>query len=401
MRRYFFKAKDKNGALVTGEVEGSSLEVAAKLVKEKGLFVVSIKPVRESLFSLVTKFRERITTQDIATFTRQLSTMVNAGLPITEALLILRSQAKGSMQKVVAQILADVEGGQSLSSALTKHPQIFSPTYIALAKAGEMGGVMDEVLLRLADNLEKQEEFRGKVVGALIYPAIIVVGMIAVGLILMIFVIPRLTSLYADFNATLPLPTRILMGISSTLFKFWPILLALIGGGIWGFGLYRKTPAGRRKVDEMIFKVPIIGDLQRQIVLTELTRTLSLMVGAGVPILDGLNITAGVVNNSVVSDALRDAAKQVEKGFPVAFSFAKHPDAFPFLLSQMVAVGEETGKMDEVLKKVSHIFEVESDQKVKALTAAVEPVVMVILGLGVGFLVIAIILPIYNLTNQF
>lgn len=327
--------------------------------------------------------------------------MVNAGLPITEALLILRSQAKGSMQKVVAQILADVEGGQSLSSALTKHPQIFSPTYIALAKAGEMGGVMDEVLLRLADNLEKQEEFRGKVVGALIYPAIIVVGMIAVGLILMIFVIPRLTSLYADFNATLPLPTRILMGISSTLFKFWPILLALIGGGIWGFGLYRKTPAGRRKVDEMIFKVPIIGDLQRQIVLTELTRTLSLMVGAGVPILDGLNITAGVVNNSVVSDALRDAAKQVEKGFPVAFSFAKHPDAFPFLLSQMVAVGEETGKMDEVLKKVSHIFEVESDQKVKALTAAVEPVVMVILGLGVGFLVIAIILPIYNLTNQF
>jgi type IV pilus assembly protein PilC len=401
MKRYLFKAKDKNGALVTGEVEGSSIEVAAKLVKDKGLFVISIKPVRESILSFITRFKERITTQDIATFTRQLSTMVNAGLPITEALLILRSQAKGSMQKVVAQILGDVEGGQSLSSALAKHPQIFSPTYIALAKAGEMGGVMDEVLLRLADNLEKQQEFKGKVTGALIYPAIIVVGMLAVGLVLMIFVIPRLTSLYGEFNATLPLPTRILMGISSTLIKLWPIILAAVGGGIWGFGLYRKTPAGRRKVDELIFKLPIIGPLQKQIVLTELTRTLSLMVGAGVPILDGLNITAGVVNNSLVADSLRDAAKQVEKGFPVAFSFAKHPDAFPFLLSQMVAVGEETGKMDEVLKKVSNIFEVESDQKVKALTSAIEPLVMVLLGLGVGFLVIAIILPIYNLTSQF
>lgn len=401
MKRYTFKAKDKNGAVVTGEVEGSSIEVAAKLLKDKGLYVISIKPVKEGLFSFITRFKERITTQDIATFTRQLSTMVNAGLPITEALLILRSQAKGSMQKVVAQILADVEGGQSLSSALTKHPQVFSPTYIALAKAGEVGGVMDEVLLRLSDNLEKQEEFKGKVTGALIYPAIIVAGMLVVGLVMMIFVIPRLTSLYGEFNAELPLPTKILMGISGILLKFWPIVLALVGGGIWGFTLYRKTPAGRRKTDELIFKIPVIGELQRQVILTELTRTLSLMVGAGVSILESLNITAGVIDNSLVSDALKDAAKQVEKGFPVAFSFAKHPDAFPFILSQMIAVGEETGKMDEVLKKLSHIFEVESDQKVKALTSAIEPIVMVLLGLGVGFLVIAIILPIYNLTNQF
>jgi type IV pilus assembly protein PilC len=183
--------------------------------------------------------------------------------------------------------------------------------------------------------------------------------------------------------------------------KFWPFFLVLGGFGMYGFSLYRKTPAGRRKVDELLFKLPIFGNLQRQVILTELTSTLSLMVGAGVSILEALNISAGVVGNVIISDALKDAAKQVEKGFPVAFSFAKHPEAFPYILSQMIAVGEETGKMDEVLNKVSHVFEVESDQKVKTLTAAIEPLVMVLLGLGVGFLVIAIILPIYNLTSQF
>ena len=401
MKRFIYKAKDKSGQIVTGEVEASNDQVAAKLVRSKGLTVISLKIKREFGLNLIKKFKDRITFADVSTFTRQLATMVNAGLPITEALVILRSQAKGSMQKMAAQVLADVEGGETLSAALSRHPKAFSPTYIALVKSGEVGGVMDEVLVRLADNLEKQQEFRGKVKGALIYPAIIVIGMLVVGLIMMIFVIPRLTSLYSEFDAELPTPTKILIGISTFVIRFWPLSLALLGGGLYGFSLYRKTSGGRRKIDELIFKIPVFGDLQRQIILTELTRTLSLMVGAGVSILEGLNITAGVVGNVVIADALRDTAKQVEKGFPVAFSFAKHPEAFPFILSQMVAVGEETGKMDEVLTKVSHIFEIESDQKVKALTSAIEPLVMVILGLGVGFLVIAIILPIYNLTSQF
>ncbi|MBI4157420.1 type II secretion system F family protein [Candidatus Woesebacteria bacterium] len=401
MKRFFYKAKDKSGSLVTGEVEASSDTHAAKLIREKGLFVIVIKPLRENPLNLITKFRDRITNSDVANFTRQLATMVNAGLPISQALLILRSQEKGSMQKVVAQLLTDVEGGEALSKALTRHPKVFSQTYIALVKAGEAGGVMDDILVRLADNLERGEEFKGKVKGALIYPAIIVVGMLIVGIILMIFVIPRLTTLYSEFNAKLPLPTQILIGVSNLIFKFWPIFLMLIFGGFYGFALYRKTPAGRKKVDELSFKVPIMGDLQRQVLLTELTRTLSLMVGAGVSILEGLMITANVVANSVISDALRDVAKMVEKGFPVAYAFAKHPEAFPFILSQMIAVGEETGKMDEVLKKLSHVFETESDQKVKALTSAIEPLIMVVLGIGVGFLVIAVILPIYNLTNQF
>ncbi|HET7098815.1 MAG TPA: type II secretion system F family protein [Patescibacteria group bacterium] len=401
MNRFNYKAKDKEGRLVTGEVEAASTSDAARLVKSKGLYVISITPKIDSPFTIIERFRNRVTPKDTATFTRQLSTMINAGLPITEALLILRSQSKGSMQKIVAQILADVEAGESFSTSLARHPKIFSPTYIALVKSGEVGGVMDVVLLRLADNLEKMQEFGGKVKGALIYPAIIVVGMLVVGLVMMIFVIPRLTSLYSEFNADLPLPTLILIGMSNFVINFWFIIVLLIIAGLYFFKTYRATPIGRRKTDELMFKLPVFGDLQRQIILTELTRTLSLMVGAGVPILEALNITSGVVGNSVISDALKDSAKQVEKGFPIAFAFARHPEAFPFILSQMVAVGEETGKMDDVLTKISHIFEVESDEKVKGLTAAIEPLVMVLLGLGVGFLVIAVILPIYNLTSQF
>jgi type IV pilus assembly protein PilC len=401
MNRFNYKAKDKNGLLVTGEVEAGTLNEAAKLVRSKGLYIISIRTKIDSPFNFIRRFRERITPSDVATFTRQLSTMINAGLPITEALLILRSQSKGSMQKIVAQILADVEAGESLSTSLGRHPKIFSRTYMALIKSGEVGGVMDAVLARLADNLEKQQEFSGKVKGALIYPAVIIVGMLIVSVIMMIFVIPRLLSLYADFNATLPLPTLILIGISNFFIHFWWLVLAVLGGGFYAFTLYNATPAGKRQVDALKFKIPVFGDLQRQVVLTELTRTMSLMVGAGVPILEALNITSEVVSSPIISDALKDSAKQVERGFPIAYSFARHPEAFPFILSQMVAVGEETGKMDDVLTKISHIFEVESDERVKGLTAAIEPMVMVVLGLGVGFLVIAVILPIYNLTSQF
>ncbi len=401
MKRFNYKAKDRQSRLVTGEVEASDTSHAAKLVRGKNLYVISIFEKRDSPFSIVKKFKERITTREISTFTRQLSTMIGAGLPITEALLILRSQSNGAMQKVVAQILADVEAGESLSGAMNKHPKIFTRTYLALIKSGEVGGVMDAVLLRLADTLEKQQEFNGKVKGALIYPAIIGVGMVVVVFIMMIFVIPRLTSLYGDFNATLPLPTRILMGISGFFVNYWFIILVIGGIGFYLFTLYKSTATGKKKVDELVFKIPIFGNLQKQVILTELTRTLSLMVGAGVPILEALNITSEVVSNSVISDALKDVSRQVEKGFPIAFSFARHPEAFPFLLSQMIAVGEETGKMDDVLTKISHIFEMESDEKVKGLTAAIEPIVMIMLGLGVGFLVIAVILPIYNLTSSF
>lgn len=401
MKRFNFKAKDKDGKLVKGEVEAANESSAARLVRGKGLLVLSVKQTFESPFTLIKRLRDRITPSDVANFTRQLATMVAAGLPITEALLILKTQSKGSLTKVVSQILADVEGGESLSKAFIKHPQVFSPTYIALIKSGEVGGVLDTVLVKLADDLEKQQEFKGKVKGAMIYPAIIITGMVVVAFIMMIFVIPRLTELYDEFNADLPLPTKILIGASDLVIKFWPVTLFVVFMAIYAFKSYRETQSGKLYTDELIFKIPIIGELQKQVVLTELTSTLSLMTGAGVSILEALNITSEVVGNAVISNALKDVARQVEKGLPVSFAFSKHTEAFPFILSQMIAVGEETGKMEEVLSKVSHVFASESDQKVKTLTSAVEPIIMVILGLGVGFLVIAIILPIYNLTSQF
>lgn len=401
MKRFTYKARNKEGVTLSGEVEALDTASAAKLVRGKGLIVVSLKIKSEGVVGFITSFRNRITTSDVSNFTRQFATMINAGLPITESLSILKLQSEEKFEPVVAKILTDVESGESLSSAFSRHPKVFSPTYIALIRAGETGGVLDKVLVRVADNLEKSEEFKGKVRAALIYPVIIVIGMLVVTLIMMIFVIPRLLSLYLEFNAELPLPTRILIGISSGFGKFWPLIILALVVGVFAFNSFSKTKEGRKKIDELLFKIPIIGVIQQKVMLADLARTLALMVGSGVPIIEGMEVTAGALGNTVVRDALIDAARQVEKGFPIAFSFAKHPEAFPYLFSQMMAVGEESGKVDDVLSKVAQVYESESDQKVKTLTAAIEPLVMLALGIGVGFLVIAVILPIYDLTNKF
>jgi len=401
MKRFIYKARSKDGKVVTGEVEAADQVQAAKLVRSKGFIVISVNPKTQSIVGYLTSFRNRITTSDVSNFTRQFATMINAGLPITESLSILKLQAEDKFEPIVAKILSDVENGETLSSAFAKHPRVFNPTYIALIKAGETGGVLDKVLNRISDNLEKQEEFKGKVRAALIYPVIIVIGMVIVSFIMMIFVIPRLLSLYTQFGADLPLPTQILVSVSNVFVNFWPLVLIAVGVGAFAYSSYSKTAAGKKKIDEITFKIPIFGELQQQVMLTDLARTLALMVGSGVPIIEGMEVTADAMGNAVIKDALTDAARQVEKGFPIAFSFAKHPEAFPYLFSQMMAVGEESGKVDEVLTKVAQVYETQSDQKVKTLTAAIEPIVMLILGVGVGFLVIAVILPIYNLTSKF
>jgi len=402
MRRYRYKAKDSEGKVVSGEVEASNEKIAVKLIHDRGLVVIAISPVKIFSLGFLTKFKDRIGVADVSNLTRQLATMVNAGLPITEALLILRSQSKGSLQKVLAQILADVEEGSSLSSSLSKFPDVFSKTYVALIKSGETGGVLDEVLARLSENLEKQQEFQGKVKSAMIYPIIIIFGMIAVSLIMLVFVIPKLTQLYEQFDADLPVTTKFLILVSNFLStpQLWPVLIAVIIALIYALRLYKNTQKGRRRFDAIMLKIPLIGSLRRQIILADLTRTLSLMVGSGVSILEGLNISSEVVGNEIMAEALRDISQLVEKGFPMAYAFSKHQEDFPFILSQMIAVGEETGKMEEVLGKVSHVFEVESDQRLKALTSAIEPIILIVLGIGVAFIVISIIMPIYNLTTQ-
>lgn len=401
MKIFNYQAKDKTGKVVRGKVEATSSQEAARLLRERGLLVISLTPERKFITSSVKSFTARVSPADVSIFTRQFSTMISAGLPITEALIILRSQSQSALSVIISQVLADVEGGSSLAAAMEKYPKAFTPVYTSLIRAGETGGVLDKILARLAENLENEREFNAKVKGALIYPTILIIGMLVVALIMMTFVVPKLTAIYGEFNVELPAATRILIAVSNFLQHFWWVVPSLVIAGVWAFRVYAKTPAGRLKVDGLKFKIPIMGPLQKGVILTEFSRTLGLLVGAGLPILQGLKIVADSVGNSVVTAAINRASIKVEKGFSLAYALSEEPEVFPPMLYQMLAVGEETGKVDETLLDVSHVFEMESGHAVKNLTTAIEPMIMIVMGIGVTFLIIAIIMPIFNLTSKF
>lgn len=399
MQLFSYRAKNQTGQTAKGQVEARDTAAAASLLRRQKLIIVSIKPVRKSPLSSVSAILRRVRLDDVVLFTRQLSTMVAAGLPITDSLRILEIQARPAMSAVVSQILTDVEGGSGLSQSSEKHPKVFSKTYVALVRAGESAGILDNILNRLADTMEKQKEFAGKVKSAMIYPAIVVIAMGIVSAIMMIFVIPKMTVMYENFNAELPALTKGLMAASDFFVNYWLLVLGIIIGAILLFKTWTKTNSGKIKFDKFLFRLPIIGKLRKFVILTEFSRTMGLLVGAGISIIDGLKITAEAVASPIYRAGLLDAAKQVEKGLPLAVPLAQNPD-FPPILSQMISVGEETGKVDEVLTKVSRYFETESQQGVATLTAAIEPLIMVVLGIGVGVLVIAVVLPIYNLTGS-
>ena len=401
MDKYEYKAKDNNGETRKGVVEAKDEKLAVKILRERGFFVISLKPKSKG-FLAETKsgFLSRVSLSDRVNFTRQLSTMIMSGLPVTEALEILELQTSPAMAKVISEILRDVEGGGNLASSLEKHPEVFDQVYIALIRSGEAAGVLDKVLNRLADNLEKEKEFNSKVKGAMIYPIIVVSGMILVAAIMIIFVIPKMTKIYEEFQADLPAPTKILMAVSSFATNFWWLCLILIAGVIFGIRILSKNPQFKKRYDEMVFTLPIIGNLRKQIMLTEFTRTLGLLISAGILIVDAIEIVRHSLKSPVFEKAVTEAGKEVEKGLPLATALAR-AEVFPPILPQMIAVGEETGKLDEVLTKVSSYFDQEAETAVKGLTSALEPLIMVVLGLGVAFLMIAVIMPIYNLTNQF
>ena len=399
MQLFSYRAKNLEGQSVKGEVEARDADTAASLLRRQKLIIVSIKPVQKSPLVSILAFARRVRLDDTVLFTRQLSTMVAAGLPITDALRILELQARPAMAQVVSQILTDVEGGGSLSQSLEKRPKVFSKTYVSLVRAGESAGILDNILNRLADTMEKQKEFTGKVKSAMIYPMIVVIAMVAVSVIMMIFVIPQMTVMYQNFKAELPDLTKGLMSVSAFFVNYWLLILGVIIGAFLFFKTWVKTTSGNLKFDQFLFRFPIIGKLRKFVILTEFSRTMGLLVSAGISIIDGLKITAEAVGSPIYREGLLGAARQVEKGLPLAVPLAQNPD-FPPILSQMVSVGEETGKVDEVLTKISRYFETESEQGVATLTAAIEPLIMIVLGIGVGVLVIAVVLPIYNLTGS-
>lgn len=397
MNRFSYLARDTSGQTVSGSVEAENISEAAKLLRERRLTIVKLSKERMSLSKLLSKFQRKASFDDVVSFTRQFATMVNAGLAITDALSIMRSQASPGMQPVVGRVLADVEGGSSVSNALRKYKDVFSPVYIALVASGEEGGVLDEVLARLAENLEKERVFRASVRGALIYPVIVVIGMIIVAGIMTFFVIPKLTPIFTELGQELPLPTRVLVGTSRLFVSFWWLFAIATAFLVWAGIYFAKTRAGAKKLDQLKMNLPTFGQLHRKIVLAELSRTLGLMVGSGVSILEALRIVSGVVNNSIVAEAVSYAGTQIEKGFSLSYAFSQNPELFPPMFYQMISVGEESGKLDESLLKVSKVFEDEAEQTVKNITTVIGPAIVVFLALGVGFLAIAIFLPIYQL----
>lgn len=400
MKTYQYKVKDKNGVETLGSIEAVDERQAVIVLRGKGFYVTSIfeySPVNlDVLFGRFSK----PSSEDIANFTRQFATMIGSGLPLAEALRILRNQSKPVMKTVVEKILTEVEGGSTLSEAIENSGGGFSSVYVAMAKAGESAGVLDQVMTKLADALEKQREFRSKTKGALVYPAIIMVAMVIIGTIMMIFVVPKLTSMYKDFGAELPGPTKVLMAISGFFVNYWyAFFLFLL---VFGFMVYNwsKTEVGSLLLEQLTFKLPIWGKLKKDVILTEFSRTISVLLGAGIPILDALNIVAATLGSIVFGTQVKQAAVYVEKGIGLSEAILRL-DMFPKIMSQMISVGEETGKLDEVLSKLAHYYESESETKIKALTTAIEPLIMILMGIGVGFLVIAVIMPIYNLTSQF
>lgn len=400
MKLFHYKVRDKDGVPSSGSMEALDNKQVASVLKSKNLFITSIiEDDQLGLESVLGKFNKP-KADEVTNFTRQLSTMIGAGLPLVNALRILRNQSSQALGLIIEKVVTEVEGGSTLADALEVSGGGFSSVYLSMVRAGESAGVLDQVLKKLADALDKQREFKSKTKGAMVYPMIIIVGIVIIAAIMMIFVVPKLTAMYKDFGAELPLPTKILMGVSEFVVKFWYLVFLVLGGAAVFLSNWSKTEVGSLIVEQMMFKIPIWGKLRKDVILTEFSRTVSVLLGAGIPILDTLRIVSDTIGSKVYGAEVRQAAVMVEKGISLAEAVAQL-EVFPPILAQMISVGEETGKLDEVLAKLASFYEGESEIKIKALTTAIEPMIMVIMGIGVGFLVIAVIMPIYNLTSQF
>jgi len=403
MSKFVYKAKDWTGKTVKGVLDMATKVQVIESIKTNGLVPLMVEEDKENIFKeFYKKFAYRVKFKDITSMTRQLSTMMTAGLPLTDALQLLKNQLETNppMYEILDYCLNQVRGGQPLGKSMTKYESIFGEAYIASITAGEEAGVLEEILTKLAASMENQNEFNGKVKGAMIYPMIVVIGMIAVAFIMMIFVIPKLTSLYTDFGSKMPASTQILMSMSSFATTWWFLFPLLIVGGMMFSKVADKTPDLKLKVDSYKLKIPILGELNTKTMLANTLRTMSMLLAAGISLVEALRIVSKVAGNEVYYRSYIRIAERVQKGFSVSNSF-EETGVFPLIVEQMVSTGEATGKLDEVLLRASDYFATEAEQSVKSLTSAIEPIIMIVLGLGVAFLVVAVIMPIYNLTSQF
>ena len=398
MSIFTYTAKSITGKTIVGSVDARSKEIAVDLLKGQRLVVIDIQEKKENILDQLRIFRG-VPQNEVVTFTRQLSTMISAGLPISRALEVLSNQSSNErFRGIVLEILRSVEGGASLSMALSLYPEVFPNTYQSLVRAGESSGKLDTILKRLADNMEATRELDGKFKSAMIYPTIVFMAMIGVFIILMIFVIPKLAEMYENLDVALPLTTQFMINFSSFMVKYIYIFLIVGTGLVLVIRSYAKSEKGKEMMSEIVSRLPVFGKIVKQKDYASFSRTLSLLINSAVPIVEALHIVSTVMSNQTFRKAVLDAADSVEKGSALSEYF-RTTSIFPPILAQMSNVGEETGKMDEVLERVAIYYEGEVDHLVKGLSAALEPIILVMLGAMVGFLIISIITPIYKITS--
>ncbi len=397
-----YKAKNSKNEIIEGIIEAPTEETAVELIEEKGYEVFSLEErKKESLLHIELDFLERVKTKDLVVFSRQLSVMVSANLPLVQSLRILVKQTTNPLfKKAISEIADDVEGGEKLSQSLSHYPKIFSNFFVAMVRSGETSGRLDEVLNYLAEEQEKDYDLISKIKGAMIYPIFIVSGLLVVGAVMMVFVIPKLTDVLKESGGELPLSTRLLIGTSDFMKNYWYILVVIILAIFFGLRFYLKTSGGKHNWDFLRLKLPVFGKLFKRIYMVRMSRSLATLMTGGVPLTQALEIVSDVVGNSVFQDILGKTIKEVRDGRPMTSVFGASKD-MPIMFSQMISVGEQTGKLTVILDKLADFYSREVDNIVTNLVSLLEPIIMVVLGIAVGIMVAAIIMPMYNMASSF
>ena len=397
-KKFKWKGKTAKGDILSGEFEAADKNAVGAYLRKRRITIVSIKE-KSSNRNVMLFQKKSISVKDLSVFTRQFATMVNAGLPLVQCLDVLgRQLEKPYFKEVVLQVTADVEGGSTLAEALEKHPKIFSDLYVNMIAAGEAGGILDVILGRLAVFLEKADALQRKVKGAMTYPIIVLTVAGGACIFMLMFVIPVFAKMFSDFGGTLPAPTRIVMGISDFIRAYW----WAIAGGSFGANIlykrYRATDSGRLVTDRLSMKIPILGDVILKSAVARFTRTLGTLIGSGVPILQGLEITSHTAGNRVIQKAIQATAISISQGDTIAAPL-KESGVFPAMVVQMISIGETTGALDEMLSKIADFYDDEVDAAVDALTAAIEPIMIVVMGGMVGSMLVAMYLPMFKMSS--
>ncbi len=401
--KFKYSAKTQNGMVSKkGMIDAPDIRTAVSILKERGLIVYSLLPANKD-YNIMNSIQEfmGVSLNDKVKFTEHLASMIVAGLPLTKALELLVFQTnKKKLNDILQDILNEVEAGSQLSRGMEKHPEAFDEAYISLVKAGEASGQLGQVLERLAITLEKERQFRTKIVGAMIYPAIVTIAMVGVFVIILVFVIPQMVTVYESFDVELPFSTRALIAMSNGIRTYWWLVIASLVGLFFGLKFIRSTKDGKYMLAKFYMMIPLIGSLIRQTNIVQFTRSLGLLVQSGVPIVDSLTIVRDSVGSILFKDSVSTFIEDVKHGYPLSQSITQDKN-FPPLVSSMVVIGEETGTIYERLNSISEYYEGEVDKVVKNLSTAIEPLIMIVLGIMVGLLIVSVILPIYQLTTSF